>query len=494
METLDLSGEYTGRYLVVGKPGTATETVKEIREATGLSLKSSTDFENEEISLADIEDGDGIFFDKIGVAVVNATSAEQIQSLNEIAVAAQNGDSEENQVVIEPERVCHAIDENWGDYLKGYKDAVNHLADKYKNTDEQEGDEIYNPEQKEDVGAAAINATYGLIKTRVSVTFPYRQNYSGSGIKVAVLDTGMDLNHPDFAGRTIIHRSFVPGQAVQDLHSHGTHCIGTACGPLKPTDPSKPRYGIAYKSVIYVGKVLNNSGSGADGWILAGINWAVANRCHVISMSLGAPVSAPGYSAAYEAAAKAALNAGCLIVAAAGNDSRYGLRPVGHPANCPSIMAVGAVGENLKRADFSNVTFYPPYGKVDISGPGVNTFSSVPMPTKYGYKSGTSMATPHVAGIAALHAQKSAAYRGAALWARLTSTAMALSESSAHIGAGLTQAPYSRILIDFPPVIPFPPIFERPPVIVKPPIPIPDPGPIQPIKKISKSKKPAKLQ
>ena len=115
---------------------------------------------------------------------------------------------------------------------------------------------------------------------------------SGSGIKVAVLDTGFDLGHPDFAGRPVVSQTFV-GQPVQDLHSHGTHCIGTACGPKAPAG-NTPRYGIAFRASIFVGKVLSNSGSGTGAGVLAGMNWAIANRCQVISMSLGSqsPVQA----------------------------------------------------------------------------------------------------------------------------------------------------------------------------------------------------------
>src|SRR6202030_330302 len=98
-----------------------------------------------------------------------------------------------------------------------------------------------------------------------------------------------DLNHADFAGRTVVSQSFVPGQAVQDGHSHGTHCIGTACGPKKPAGNVR-RYGIAYGAIILVGKVLNNSGSGTQGGILNGINWAIHNSAVVISMSLGSQV------------------------------------------------------------------------------------------------------------------------------------------------------------------------------------------------------------
>jgi subtilisin family serine protease len=97
---------------------------------------------------------------------------------------------------------------------------------------------------------------------------------NGARIRVAVLDTGFNLTHPDFAARPIVGRSFV-GQGVQDLHSHGTHCMGTACGPFAPPG-SIPRYGVAYRALIHVGKVLSNSGSGTQAQVLAGMNWAIA--------------------------------------------------------------------------------------------------------------------------------------------------------------------------------------------------------------------------
>lgn len=467
MEDLNLSGEYTGRYLLISKPGTSTETLKEVKKMTGLNLASSVDFKNEQVTIEAMEEGDGIFLDKIGIAVINASDAEQIESLSLMSSLSMDGDGEEHGVVLEPERVCRAINSNFSEYLSGYKSAVDQLSEKFFEKNDKESI----AEEDQDANVEALGATCGLEKTKVVVSpFLYRQPWTGDGIKIAVLDTGLDLNHPDFAGRNIVSKSFVPNEPVQDLHGHGTHCIGVACGPLNPTDTSKPRYGVAYKSLIYAGKVLSNKGSGADGWILAGINWAIANSCRVISMSLGAEVSTSGYSVAYETAARAALNSGCLIIAAAGNGYN---KPVSHPANCPSIMAVGALDCNLIKAPFSNITFYPPHGKVDICAPGVQVLSSIPMPAKYGYMSGTSMATPLVAGIAGLFAQKSTANRGAALWARLTGSALALSQPSTYVGAGLVQAPYVRNLVQFP--------FPKKPI---PPIIIPKkPGPIEKIKK-----------
>ena len=171
-------------------------------------------------------------------------------------------------------------------------------------------------------------------------------------MKVAVLDTGFDLGHPDFVGRDVTALSFVAGESAQDGHGHGTHCIGTSCGPRMPS--TGPRYGVAHEADIFAGKVLSNSGSGTDAGILAGINWAVANRCPVISMSLGAPV--PQAHPPYSAAGHRALQRGSLIIVAAGNnaDRRAGnFGFVGAPANSVEIMAVGALDMPLGMAYFS---------------------------------------------------------------------------------------------------------------------------------------------
>jgi subtilisin family serine protease len=151
-------------------------------------------------------------------------------------------------------------------------------------------------------------------------------------------------------------------------------------------------------------------------------------------MSLG---SAVGEQASYTQMGQKALDKNALIIAAAGNDStRPGnIAPTGAPANSPTIMAVAAVDCSSNIAPFSNG------GKIEIAGPGVNVLSSVPMPTKYGTKSGTSMATPHVSGIGALWAQSDASYRGKALWSALTGAAKSLSLPASDVGAGLVQAP-----------------------------------------------------
>src|SRR5258705_6836603 len=224
---------------------------------------------------------------------------------------------------------------------------------------------------------AVLGATAGLNACRVPPS-----SRDGSGIKVAVLDTGFDLGHPEFTGRSFVTNTFV-GQPVQDLHGHGSHTAGTACGPKTPPGPI-PRYGIGFKTQIFIGKVLTNSGSGTQAQVLAGMNWAIANKCAVISMSLGAQIPV---QPSYTAAGTAALANGCLIVAAAGNSSHRpsDIQPAGAPANSPTIISVAALDSALRVAIFSNG------GKIDIAGPGVNVFSSWPRPVLHNTISGTSM-------------------------------------------------------------------------------------------------------
>ena len=349
-------------------------------------------------------------FALLGVAVVDAPP-------DRIAAAQAT----EAVLAIEPERFVGLFDLS-SDYLRGYRDAVDHLTEIG----------VTQPEPEPDEGS-----TWGLQAVRVP-----ESAHSGAGVRVAVLDTGFDLTHPDFAGREPVTRSFIDGEAVQDGNGHGTHCIGTALGPLAPDDG--PRYGIAHEGEIFAGKVLSNAGSGSDTQILAGIEWAVEQGCAVVSMSLGAPV-APGqaYSQVFERAARRAQDAGTLIVAAAGNESNRpaSIKPVGHPANCPSILAVAALDPNLRVASFSNRGLNPDGGQVDVGGPGVDVYSSWPMPTRYRTISGTSMATPHAAGVAAQLAEANPEARGAALGRLLVATARRLDVSSADVGSGIVQAP-----------------------------------------------------
>jgi subtilisin len=266
---------------------------------------------------------------------------------------------------------------------------------------------------------------------------------TGKGVRIAVLDTGIDTFHPDFHGRfpAANLRSFVDSEPVQDGHGHGTHCAGVVAGPSSPAGGT--RYSVAPDAELLIGKVLNDSGVGDDDRILAGMEWAAAAGARVISMSLESPRVANGtYSPLYERMAKVMRerDPGVLLVAAAGNQSRrpHHTAPVSNPAACPSILAIAACDANRRVGDFS-CGECDPIGQVDLVGPGVNVLSAW---RGGGYKtiSGTSMATPHVAGVAALFLEVSPGLSATALAQKLAMSAVALSPRS-DFGAGLVQVP-----------------------------------------------------
>ena len=162
-------------------------------------------------------------------------------------------------------------------------------------------------------------------------------------------------------------------------------------------------------------------------------------------MSLGRAVAVgEGPSPDYERIGQMALQKGSLIVAAAGNDSarRYGhVAPVGAPANAVSVMAVAALDQMLDVAEFSSGGVNPAGGVVDVAAPGVGILSAAPRPEMYRILRGTSMACPHVAGLAALLAQSDPALRGRALWDRVVATARKLPLDARDAGAGMARAP-----------------------------------------------------
>jgi subtilisin family serine protease len=389
-----MQAETTGRFLVTLEDHAIGEAEEVLGRTMGIKEAVSAS-ETGEMAAAEQPAEQALVFDQLGVAVVNVPPSQA----EEIGATAQD----EAIAHIEPERVvytCHA---------------------------------------PASAGNGAGDFTWGLQAIGIEASA-----FSGNGIEVAVLDTGVASTHPELSGRTVQSQSFVAGESVEDGHGHGTHCIGTACGSRG--NGIQPRYGVAPEALIFAGKVLNNKGRGVDADILAGIEAAVARGSRVVSMSLGAP-TLPGqpYSEAFEKAALRARGAGTLIVAAAGNDSRRPgeVRTVSHPANCPSILAVAAIDEAKAVAPFSNGSETTPLGgsKVDIAAPGVNVYSMIPMPGGHGTKSGTSMATPHVAGVAALLAEANNGATPDALATLLTSGATALADGPSDIGAGLVKAP-----------------------------------------------------
>ena len=205
----------------------------------------------------------------------------------------------------------------------------------------------------------------------------------GETIRVAVLDTGV-VSHPDLP-EPIAKRSFIRGESVDDRNAHGTHCSGSAVG--------RNGIGVAPKADLIIGKVLSNSGSGGSDGIAAGIEWAIDEGADVISLSLG---GGPAYRPT-EVAIDRAYSRGCLVVAAAGNSGRN--NNIGNPAAYRGCLCTGATRPDGGIAGFSDNG-----PQMDWSCPGVDIVSASIRGGRV-QMSGTSMATPHGAGILALIVQ-----------------------------------------------------------------------------------------
>ncbi|MFB7288721.1 S8 family peptidase [Actinacidiphila glaucinigra] len=365
-----------------------------------------------------------VLFEELGAAVVEVRPEQR----HALVTAAE---AEPSIIAAEPERMVYALP------ITTPQQAPTEFFPAYRSDED-----VVARHTRAEVAAVQGPAwdeqqwTWGLQAIRANLS-----SLTGRDVKIAVLDTGVDTDHPDLAGRIEATASFVPGEIVADGHGHGTHCIGTAAGPAHPQQG--PRYGVACEARILAAKVLSNTGSGTDGQILAGMAWAVARGARVISMSLGGPVQ-PGelFPQTYEKLAQRALERGTVIVAAAGNDSRRPptIAPVGRPANCPSILAVAAIDKGLTPAFFSNGGINGQGGEINIAAPGWQVRSAAP---GGGYQSmgGTSMATPHVAGVLALLAQANPNASAADLVASLKSGTFPLTQPLRDIGAGLLQAP-----------------------------------------------------
>ncbi len=247
----------------------------------------------------------------------------------------------------------------------------------------------------------------------------YAWRYStGACVRVAVIDTGIDPCHPDL--RVYGGVSYVPGRTSwRDNHGHGTHVAGTIAAVWN----RRGIVGVAPNARLYAVKVLNRQGSGRLSWILNGLVWCYRHRMHVVNLSLGSGATTHNVSVfnrAYEQAGRLLRRRGILCVAAAGNSGRTSRPYVGNPARCLSFMAVSAIDSRRRRASFSS---YGP--QVEIAAPGANIISTVP---GGGYRSmsGTSMACPHVAGVAALIKRRHPSWHGDRIRVHMWRTALDL--------------------------------------------------------------------
>ncbi len=416
----------TGRHIVkISKKIKKKAAQKKIQSAVGRNVVLSSEFDNNFSEMeAALKDEGAILLEDINVGIIENSGLG--------ALALGNLKNEPGIENARPEFYMYAPNHIEERYIDWVREGLLILSDQVKQL----------PVEMQAQLPSAIpeteDATWGLHATKI-LSSPF----TGEGIKIAILDTGLDFQHPDFSERNIIKESFVSEEKVDDKNGHGTHCAGIAAGPQEPFG-TVPRYGVAPGADLYIAKVLNNAGVGREGDILAGMLWAIENQCDIISMSLGGPPLQGDEDSEYARVGEKALKQGSLIIAAAGNDSirRWNfISPVSAPANAPSIMAIGAIDERLQIADFSNGGLQSNGGKINICAPGVDIFSSWSLPRTHNTISGTSMSTPYVAGIAALFAESDTSLRGQKLWKALEALAQDIGLSSRDAGAGLVQAP-----------------------------------------------------
>ncbi len=237
---------------------------------------------------------------------------------------------------------------------------------------------------------------WGISKIRA--TQVQQNGNKGTGIRVCILDTGIDYNHEDLVGQMKHGYNFVTRTDNPfDDQGHGSHVAGT----IAALDSDTGVVGVAPEASLLIGKVLDKNGSGSYDSIVAGIQWAIDNDAKIISMSFGGGSS----SQALQDICNAARNEGIVLVAAAGNaDGNGSQNTIGYPAKYDSVIAVAATDINDKRASFSSTG-----QELWVAAPGVNIMSTVPKgkcalcnPSGYSNLNGTSMSTPHVSGMIAL--------------------------------------------------------------------------------------------
>ena len=288
-----------------------------------------------------------------------------------------------------------------------------------------------------------VRVTLDRSTAQVDAPAAWRQGLTGAGTTVAVVDTGIDAEHPDLVGKTIAAADFSGEGDVADHHGHGTHVASIIGGTGAA---SGGRYkGVAPDAKLVVAKVFDASGEGDTAQVMAGIDWAVAQGAKIVNLSLGAGVS-DGFDPLSRQLDTLSAQNGTLFVVAAGN-AGPGDRTVTTPGSATSALTVGALDRDNTLAWFSSrgPRLRDAAVKPEISAPGVGiaaaraagTSLGSPVDDSYTRASGTSMATPHVAGAAAILLQQHPDLPGEALKNILVSTAKDVGLRWYEQGAGL---------------------------------------------------------
>ena len=281
--------------------------------------------------------------------------------------------------------------------------------------------------------------------------------YDGTGVKIAILDTGIDSTHPDLAGRVAVSVDFTDDSNVDDLFGHGTHCASIAAGTGAASGGLYR--GVAPSATLWNVKVLDRYGSGYDSWIISGIQFAAygpdgtastGDEADILSLSLGANTNNNGTDPLSLAVDDAVANAGRVVVVAAGNNGYGNYYTVGTPGTAREAITVGASDKSDYLAWFSSLGPTSDLRvKPDILAPGVDiiaaraangVFSPIPGNDYYTQLSGTSMATPHIAGVAALLKQEHPGWSAQDIKNALICSAVNLEYNAFQQGGGRVDA------------------------------------------------------
>ncbi|MFM9590851.1 S8 family serine peptidase [Streptomyces scabiei] len=284
-----------------------------------------------------------------------------------------------------------------------------------------------------------VKATLDRSVPQIGAPAAHAAGFDGKGVKVAVLDTGIDAGHPDLKDRIEAVKNFSASADTVDRAGHGTHVASTIAGSGAASPSGATYAGVAPGARLLVGKVLDDSGEGDDSGVIAGMQWAVAQGAEVVNMSLGG-TDTPGIDPVEQAVNDLSARSGALFVIAAGNDGP-GEGTIGSPGSAAAALTVGAVDRRDAIAEFSSRgPTADGFLKPDVTAPGVDIVAAEaaegdmgdPAADGYVSLSGTSMATPHVAGAAAILAQEHPDWTGPQIKAALTASAKPTDATSAY--------------------------------------------------------------
>ncbi|MEU2246375.1 S8 family serine peptidase [Streptomyces sp. NPDC019224] len=292
---------------------------------------------------------------------------------------------------------------------------------------------------------AKVESTMAESNAQIGTESAWAAGVTGKGVKVAVLDTGIDAAHPDFAGRIADSKDFTGSRyGTDDKRGHGTHTASTVAG-TGAASAGRER-GVAPDARLLIGKVLDDAGSGSASMIISGMQWAVDSGADIVSMSIGTAGPSDCTDPISQAAESLAAQNKALFVIAAGNVGRS--ESITSPGCAPGALTVGAVDGDDETAAFSSrgTVQNAHTVKPEIAAPGVNILAANAGVhngvNAYQRMSGTSMATPHVAGAAALLKQRHPEWDAARLKAALISAAdSGIPGTVQETGAGRLDVP-----------------------------------------------------